>query len=63
MKRPVISFSIDQDQYEEICEYAKAKGFDKPSVLARMALFRYIARNKTVKPKRSTAMQSEGGLE
>jgi hypothetical protein len=63
MNRPVISFSVDDNQYKGICEYAKTKGFDKPSNLARMALFRYIARNKTATPKRSTAVKSGEGLE
>lgn len=63
MKRHSISFSVDADQYENICEYAKVKGFDKPSNLARMALFRYMARNKAATPKRSTAVQSDGELQ
>ena len=45
-KRPTISFSIDDAQLEEIKEYAKLKGFDKPSILARKALFVFMSKNK-----------------
>jgi hypothetical protein len=56
-KRPRIGFSVDQGQHEIIKDYAKEKGFDNPSNLARVALFNYMARNKL---KRSDAVQRSG---
>lgn len=62
-KRPTIRFSVDPEQKAEIDKYAKAKGFDNASNLARVALFRYIARNKLSGGKRSTACKPDEGLE
>jgi hypothetical protein len=61
-KRPTIRFSIDPDQKKEIEEYAKIKGFDNCSNLARRALFNYIVRNPIRTSKRATALKSEKGL-
>jgi len=44
MRRPTISFSVDPEQLEEINQYAKIKGFGRPSNLARKALFAYMGR-------------------
>jgi len=65
-KRPTIRFSIDPEQKEFIDHYAKVKGFDNASNLARMALFNYMARNRVnSKTKRhsATACTSEGIVE
>ncbi len=50
--RPLISFSVDEEQKQSIKEYAKLKGFHTPANLARMALFSYMTRNpiKNKKP-------------
>ncbi len=44
-KRPTIEFSVDEEQKREIDNFAKVKGFDKPSTLARVALFSYMKKN------------------
>lgn len=44
-RRPIIRFSVDPEDKENIERYAKIKGFDKSSSLARMALFAYMRKN------------------
>lgn len=44
MKKKVISFSVTEDEYADICENAVEKGLDKPSTLAKMATVQYMAR-------------------
>ncbi len=55
MKRPKVEFSVNPDQKIEIDNYAKIKGFDKASNLARVATFYYMRKNPLVrrKPARS----------
>jgi hypothetical protein len=60
-KRPTIRFSIDPDQKTDIEAYAKAKGFDNPSNLARVALFNYISRNKMTESQRCRAEKADTG--
>ena len=64
-KRPTISFSIDDAQLEEIKEYAKLKGFDKPSILARKALFAYMSSNRAGRhdrPRRDVTPSLNGAI-
>jgi hypothetical protein len=44
-KRPTIEFSVDEEQKKDIDNYARVKGFDKASNLARVALFHYMRKN------------------
>jgi len=60
-KRPTIRFSVDPDQKVEIDKYAKVKGYDNASNLARVALFNYISRNKLTERQRCTAEASSKG--
>lgn len=56
--RKTIQFTVDETQREMIDAYAKAKGFDTASNLARVAIFAYIARSPIKiekKPHRGTA--------
>ena len=52
MDRPSIKFRVDIDQKKEIQTYAKAKGFDTPAGLARVALFYYMRKNPLKMSKR-----------
>lgn len=61
-KRPTIRFSINPDQKKMIDHYAKIKGFDNPSNLARVALFNYISHNKMSERQRCTALKSDKEL-
>jgi hypothetical protein len=49
-KRKPITFTVDENQKEEIQHYAKTKGFDTASNLARMAIFAYMRKN-ALKPE------------
>lgn len=60
-KRPTIRFSIDPDQKTDIEAYAKVKGFDNPSNLARVALFNYISRNRMTERQRCRAEKANKG--
>jgi len=44
-KRPAIRFTVDPEKKIEVEHYARIKGFDNPSNLARMALFVYMRKN------------------
>jgi len=43
-KRHKITFSIDEDQLDDIRRYAEYKGYHSPSILARRATFAFMKR-------------------
>lgn len=47
--KPTIKYSVDEDDYDEIGEYAKAKGFLTRANLSRVATFYYMNKNKRKK--------------
>jgi hypothetical protein len=44
-KRPTIEFSVDPELKREAMIYAKVRGFEKDSTLARIALVAYMRKN------------------
>lgn len=63
MKKPEISFSVEPEEKASIDEYARVKGFGRPSSLARVALFAYMTRSPikySTERYRSTAPHDEG---
>ena len=49
---PVVKYRVDEDEIEDIREYAKVKRQRKDANLARVALFYYMRKNPLVRKKK-----------